>query len=314
MPDIDELAITAAQQYYDQGRTMAAIAHDIGVSRSSISRLLAHAREVGLVEIRILPPRLRIDALERRVHERFGARARVVAVPDGTSGEERYARTARAGAELVAESMGSDAVLALSWGTMVHAISHHLPAKPCTNSWIVQTNGVGQSTTGIHHSVGMLERFSAAFGSSIQQLPFPIFLDSPESKELIEKERLTRHVRTMITAADVLLFNVGTVQAGLPNQPWLSGHFLDESEFRELREDGAVGDIATTFIDDRGDTSQIRMNRRSTGPGAETLLDIPVRICVTCGTHKVRALEAALRGGFITDLVIDEITAEALLS
>lgn len=313
MTDADELAVTAAQQYYDHGRTMAAIAHDLGVSRSSVSRLLLHARETGLVEIRVLPPRLRVESLERRLGERFGVRARVAAVPDGSPGEERYARTARAGAELIGELMGSDSVLALSWGTMVHEISRHLEPKPCVNSWVVQANGAGQSTTGIHHSVRILDRFSAAFGASIQQLPFPIFLDSPESKTVLENERVMRHVRTMLATADIFLFNVGTVQEGHPNQPWLSGHFLDEEEFRQLREDGAVGDVATTFIDEGGEASTIRMNRRTTGPDAASVRDIRLRVCVTCGTHKTQALEAALRGGFVTDLVIDEVTARALL-
>ncbi|UJP09603.1 sugar-binding transcriptional regulator [Microbacterium sp. KUDC0406] len=311
--DPDELAVMAAQQYYDEGRTMAAIAHDLQVSRSSVSRLLAGARENGLVEIRVLPPRFRIDSLERAIAARHNVRARVVAVPDGTPGDQRYARTANAAAALVVETMNADAVLALSWGTMVNEISRHLTSKPCTNSWIVQANGIGQSSSGIHHSVGILERFSSAFGASIQQVPFPIFLDSPESKQLIERERLMRNARSMLASADLFLFNVGTVNKGHPNQPWLNGHFLDEDEFGALREDGAIGDVATTFVDAEGRTDRIRMNDRTTGPDPTAVLGIPRRICVTCGNHKVPALTAALRGGFVTDLVIDEVTATTLL-
>lgn len=311
--DGDELAVTAAQQYYGAGRTMAAIARDLKMSRSSISRLLSRAREIGLVEIRVLPPGFRVESLETRLQRRFGVRACVVAVAEGTPEEDRYARTARVGAELVAEHMGADAVLAVSWGTMVNAISHQLSPKPCTNSWIVQTNGVGQSTSGTHHSVGILERFSTAFGASIQQLSFPIFLDSESVTELIEQEQLMRHVRTMIAGADIFLFNVGTVQEGHPNRPWLNGHFLGEKDFRRLREDGAVGDVATTFIADDGTSADIGLNARSTGPDLESIRDIRHRICVTSGNHKVRALEAALHGGLVTDLVIDEITAGTLL-
>lgn len=313
MPESDELAISAARQYYEDGRTMAAIAHDLRTSRSSVSRLLAHAREVGLVQIRILPPRLRVDSLERRIAERHGVRARVVAIPEDTPSDERYARTAHAGALAVADLMDSDAVLALSWGTMVNAISTQLPSKPCTNSRIVQANGLGQSDSGIHYSFRMLERFASAFGSSVQQLPFPIFLDSARSKDILEQERMMRHVRHLIAGADVFLFNVGTVQEGVPSHPYLSGYFLDDEEFRELREDGAVGDIATTFMNDAGDDTAIAMNDRSTGPSLATIREVRRRVCVTCGSYKLRALEAALRAGLVTDLVIDEITADALV-
>ena len=122
----------------------------------------------GSIQIRILPPRLRVDSLERRIAERHGVRARVVAIPEDTPSDERYARTAHAGALAVADLMDSDAVLALSWGTMVNAISTQLPSKPCTNSRIVQANGLGQSDSGIHYSFRMLERFASAFGSSVQ--------------------------------------------------------------------------------------------------------------------------------------------------
>ena len=39
--------------YYLQGQTMETIARHLQISRSSVSRLLAHAREVGLVRISV---------------------------------------------------------------------------------------------------------------------------------------------------------------------------------------------------------------------------------------------------------------------
>ena len=41
-------ALTAAQLYYMQDQTMEVIARELGTSRSSVSRLLSFAREVGL--------------------------------------------------------------------------------------------------------------------------------------------------------------------------------------------------------------------------------------------------------------------------
>src|SRR5690606_1421834 len=43
-------ALTAAQLYYMQDQTMEVIARELGTSRSSVSRLLSFAREVGLVD------------------------------------------------------------------------------------------------------------------------------------------------------------------------------------------------------------------------------------------------------------------------
>ena len=46
-------ALTAAHLYYVQDRTMEAIARELGTSRSTVSRLLSHARATGIVDIRI---------------------------------------------------------------------------------------------------------------------------------------------------------------------------------------------------------------------------------------------------------------------
>lgn len=312
--DEDEQAIYAARGYYENGRTMAAIARDLHVSRSSVSRLLARAREVGLVQIHVLPPRFRVSDLEKRIADAFGVRPRVLTLPESASAPEAYSRTARAGAQLLGELMEPDSLLALSWGTMVNAISEVLESNPCTNSRIVMTDGVGQSKSGVHYSFGMLERFATAFGSDVQQFPFPIFVDSAAAKDILEREQLLRHVRSLIANADVFLFNLGIVQEGIPSQPYVSGYFLDETDYRQLREDGAVGDISTTFFDDFGTADGIRMNARTTGPDLRAVREIPRRVCVTSGAVKVPALRAALSAGFVTDVVLDEGTAEVLVA
>ena len=48
------------------------------------------------------------------------------------------------------------------------------------------------------------------------------------------------------------------------------------------------------------------------GISFETLARIPVRIGLAAGTEKAVAVRAALRGGFITALVVDEEIAEAI--
>ena len=51
-----EALITVARMYYVQAETMDAIAHHLGVSRSTVSRLLKEARERGLVRVTIVDP------------------------------------------------------------------------------------------------------------------------------------------------------------------------------------------------------------------------------------------------------------------
>jgi DNA-binding transcriptional regulator LsrR (DeoR family) len=71
-------ALTAAKLYYLQDMTMDSIAVELGTSRSSVSRLLSHARDTGLVDIRINSPFERVGQLEEQLRRRFRIAAHIV--------------------------------------------------------------------------------------------------------------------------------------------------------------------------------------------------------------------------------------------
>ena len=70
----------AATRYYVQGETMEAIAHGLDVSRSTVSRLLADARETGLVRITIAEGSSSQAPVARSLSDAFGVRVHLVAL------------------------------------------------------------------------------------------------------------------------------------------------------------------------------------------------------------------------------------------
>ncbi|MBA0050960.1 MarR family transcriptional regulator [Streptomyces sp. AJS327] len=316
-PPVDgrvETALRAAQQYYLQRSTMGAIAKELGTSRSTVSRLLSYARDAGLVEIHIHRPQPRANVVERRLRESFDVRAHVARVPSTATNVERLELTAIQAARVINSVFDSDMVIGLSWGTMVNAISRRLIPKPVHNCQFVQLNGVGNSrATGTHYSHQMFSAFGSAFDAVVQQLPAPLFFDSAATKRALFRERVVRRVTELQQAADAALFSVGTVADGTPSSPYLAGYFLDDSDFVSLAEDEAVGDIATVFLRADGSHHGVRLNERTSGPDLDRLREVDHRICAVSGDHKIGALRAALAGGYITHLVIDERTAALLL-
>lgn len=88
-----------ASMYYAQGETMDVIAHHLGVSRSTVSRMLAQAREQGIVRIDVVEPG-GAGSLERAMAEAFGVRARIVPVREGTTEIHRLQQVAAVGASV----------------------------------------------------------------------------------------------------------------------------------------------------------------------------------------------------------------------
>ncbi|MDN3310565.1 sugar-binding domain-containing protein [Microbacterium oryzae] len=308
-----EQALKAAQLYYMQDRTMEAIARELGTSRSSVSRLLSHARETGLVDIRITSPLERGGFLEQRVRERFHVAAHVVPVPSSVSEVDRLERVAMTAARLFAQFVDSNMVVGVAWGSTLTAVSRYLPQKETHGTTIVQLNGAGNTqTTGVDYSSEVLQRFGDAFGAKLQQFPVPAFFDDPATREAMWRERSTRRVLDVQGRMDVALFSLGSPSAEVPSRVYVGG-YLDRDDYRSLTEDRVIGDVATVFFRADGTWRDVRLNARATGPDLDRLRRVPRRVCVVAGAHKLASLRAALTAGLVTDVVLDETLAERLV-
>jgi deoxyribonucleoside regulator len=307
------LALDAARMYYLQDLTMDAIAHELHTSRSSVSRLLSHARDTGLVEISVRSPRDMPTDVEHRLSRRFGLVAHVVQVPDVVSEVDRLERVALHTARMLGQYLDSNMNIGIAWGSTMSAVSRHLVPRATHNSQIVQLNGAANPrTTGILYASEILERFGSAFGAYVQQFPVPAFLDDPATRTALWRERSIRRVLDVQKRMDVALFGLGSPRADVPSHVYTAG-YLDDDDLAELERLGVVGDIATVFYRIDGSFDGIPLNERATGPDPEVILRTARRICVVSGRSKIPSILGAIAAGLITDLFIDTATARALL-
>jgi len=306
-------ALMAARLYYQQDLTMEAIARELNVSRSSVSRLLSFARDTGLVDITVRSPREMPSGIERELRRRHSVVAHVVPMPDVTTDVDRRERVALYTARIIGEFFDSNMTMGIAWGSTMSAISRHLIDKPTHNSQIVQLNGAGNPrTTGIIYASEILQRFGDAFGAFVQQFPVPAFFDHAETKAAMWRESSVRRVLDVQQNIDIALFGLGAPFGTLPSHVYTGG-YLDAEDLAELQSDGVVGDIATVFYREDGSYHGIPLNERATGPDPGLLKRVARRVCVVSGESKLPSIRGALAGGFVTDLVIDAGTAHLLL-
>jgi len=306
-------ALRAAQLYYLQDQTMEAIAHDLHTSRSSVSRLLSHARATGLVEINVRSPLDQSNRLQRDLYARYSITSHIVPVANQISDVDRLERVAITAARLLGQFVDSNMTLGIAWGSTISAISRHLVFKESTNVQIVQLNGAGNTqSTGIDYSSEILQRFGAAFGATVQQFPVPTFFDRRETKDAMWRERSIKRVIDLQGKMDVALFGLGSPFAAVPSRVYI-GEYLEPSDYKSLSASKVVGDVATVFYREDGSTEDIPMNDRGSGPSLNILRRASRRVCVVSGVTKLPAIRGALAAGIMTDLIVDESTARALL-
>lgn len=291
---------------------MEAIARELDTSRSTVSRLLSHARATGIVDIRIRSPFAAPQLLEEHLAERFGVTAQVVPVPDDATDVERLERVAVTAAHLLGDLVQADMTIGVAWGSTTAAVSRRLVPKAVHGTTFVQLNGSGNThTTGLLYASEILSRFAAAYGGSAQQFPVPAFFDDPRTKHAMWRERSTRRILAMQGAMDLVVFSTGSAGSRVPSHVYTGG-YLEAQELAALDTEGVVGDVATVFFRANGSSDRIALNERATGPHFDVLRRVPRRLCIVSGVSKVDSLRGALAAGLATDLVVDEAVARAL--
>jgi DNA-binding transcriptional regulator LsrR (DeoR family) len=306
-------ALKVARMYYYQNMTSEAIAREFDVSRSTVSRLLAYAKAQGLVNIQIVDPGEHPSLLEQKIVERFGIkRAHVVPVSALAGEAEWLTRVVQYAANYLNTVFGSDMIMGIAWGTTISGICKYLLPRATHNSQIIQLNGAGNTQSmGIEYASEIIVRFAQNYQAAANLFPVPTFFDYAATKQALWKERSIRRLLDLQNRADVLLYSIGAVNAGVPSHVYSAG-YLEKADLLELKRLNLAGDIATVFFREDGSFDGIPLNERASGPGLE-LFQKKYGICVVSGFAKVRGLAAALKGRLISELIVDEPTARSLV-
>lgn len=304
--------VEAAHAYYVLDETMEGIAHRLGVSRSTVSRLLKEARRQGVVQITVDTEPRSTTTIQHHL-DRFGVTGHIVDLRSSATPLSRLDAVARSAGNLVTSLMHDGAGLGIAWGTTISAVVDKLPAKPLRGATVVQLNGAASAaTSGIAYAGDILTRAARAYDAHPQHFPVPAFFDYAETREALWREKSVRRVHEMHRGLDVAVFSTGSFTSELPSHVY-SSQYLSRDDVAELLRADVVGDVCTVFLREDGSYADIAINDRASGPTPADLQRLPRRICVVTGVAKVPAALGALRSGAVTDLVLDDLTAAALV-
>lgn len=293
---------------------MEAIARELEVSRSTVSRLLHDARTEGLVQITLRPPEAhRISDTAQEFSERFGVRT--IVVPSGSiRGEaERLTAVAVSAARYLESLLRTDMTVGLAWGTTTSMMVEHLNPLPAQGIRVVQLNGaINSQGYGLTYIGTVLDRLGSLWEAQVHHFPVPAFFDHASTREALWQERSVQRILDLQSQVQLAVFGVGAFGADVPSHVYTTD-YLSESDLHALHTDGAVGDVCTVMIRADGSWRGVHMNDRATGPDPDQLRHIPRRLLIAAGPRKALALRGALLAGVATDVVVDEATAQRVL-
>lgn len=302
--------LRVAKMYYEMGLGQLEIGKRENISKSTVSRLLKSAQELGFVKISIEKPLVFMADVENEIKDKFGL-DRVTVVPVMVNDAEVILKdVCERAAQDLPKYIKDGSVLAFAWGRTITELTRHLPPMNRSGVQVVQMNG---GTSKLLYSSGaeqILKSLKEAMEADAYQFPSPAVVDNVTIADAIKSDSQIRSVLGLCEQADVALFSVGriTKDALLSS---LAG-FSDE-EYGRLKS-SAVGDVASHYLDAEGNLADESFDVRVVAADAEKIKKIPNKILVASGVEKADVLRAALLGGYCNTLYIDENLAKKLLA
>lgn len=305
------LMLRAAWLYFIEERKQADVAEALGVSRFRVNRMLAEARDQGLVRVEVTAPLADCVALEREAVAAFGLRDAVV-VPSPVSADGTHAMVGAGLARYMSEQVADPAktVFGIGWGQTMREMLRFLKPCPRPESKIVTLLGALPRSSE-ENAIEIIGKLGRLLKAERYYMTAPIYADTPEARYVLTGQQFFAAVLELILSADVACFAAGDMSPA----SLLVRHALPRGvSAAELTAAGAVGDLLGTFIDIDGAPVDHPVNRQLVGPGLADLRAMKSLVLASGGAGKVDVITGALRTGLPHVLVTDEATMRAVLA
>ncbi len=308
----EHLMLQAAKLYYELDKTQNEIAHELGLTRWQVSRLIREAREVGVVRIEILPRSQRRAQLEATLQKTFGLReAVVVRRPDIEDDALLIENVAQAAGQFLSTVNPRPSLVGVSWGRTMAAVARWLPPAWTGDVHVVLVNGATTHRSTSYQANFVAERFAqTATNGRATLLPVPAIVGKSATRDVLEEDPVIAGVLELARSAPFVCFGMGALSA---TSVLVESGYIGSADIERLARAGAVGDILGRFIDAHGSIVDPELDARTIGLRPEALRGIPWSIGISAGEAKHAVVLGCLEAGYVKVLITDDATARYAL-
>jgi len=294
--------IAAAELYYRDQLSQREVAERLGVSRSTVSRMLQLARDEGIVHIEIRRPSSP-ESLSEALRAQLGL-ARVVVVPASARGG-LHVIVAPALEELERLALQPGEALAVSWGSTIEEIARSQYFPRLHGVHLIPAIAAFDELDGRFQTNEIARRIAAVSGADVMFLHSPA-MPSPELRSTLLADDDSRRRLELWDRLTAALVGIGPPSSEVETAP---AHVL--AARNDLAD--AAGDVVSRYFDVEGGPVAFENEDRMLGMSRDQLRRTGTVIGVATGARKGRSIVGAARAGLIDVLVTDDAAATAAL-
>ncbi|MDZ4095029.1 MAG: sugar-binding transcriptional regulator [Paracoccaceae bacterium] len=309
MRDGSDDLLKAAWLYHIGQMSQEEVSRRMGLSRFKVLRLLAEARDLGLIRISIEHETVTTLTLADRLTDRFALTEALVA-PDPGEGDVAARRAVGhlAASFLARIAREGPMTVGVGWGRTLAAMAGALTGLRNPDLCFVSLMG-SMTHTSATSPFDVCVRLAALTGGRAVFLPAPFLADTPADAALIMGQRMVRAALDVAQSATHMVISVGECT---PDALLQTSGVLTAAEVAGLATAQAVGDTTGKFFCADGQLADTDLNTRAPAIGLDDLHHADV-VLLAAGRGKAQATQAVLRAGFVNRLIVDQSLATALL-
>ena len=305
----EQLATRAAWLYFVAGLTQAQIGKKLGLNRTRVNRLLAQARDQGLVQINITGRLASCVELEEKLKRQYGLEDAVV-VPTPPSQELIPQVIATAAAAALSSRLRDGMSVGVGWGRTLRLSIQSVPRRQLGKLSVVSLLGglTRGSAMNPHETASHL---ADLVGAQCYYVAAPALTDTQSTRDLLMAQPMLREIFERGAKVDLAFLSVGELS---PTCTMTRVGLVSRADVDSLTRAGAVGDISAHWIDREGRVVDHELNKRVVALSPERLKEIPCVMIASGGRTKAQGLRGVLKGGMCDVIITDEQTATSILA
>lgn len=302
-------AARAGWLYYVAHNTQDEIAEKMAISRQSAQRLVSLAMRERLIKVRLDHPIANCMELAQKMRDRYGLTYCEVTVADPSSEDPALGIAEVAAAEMEKHFKQQDPiVMALGTGLEIREAVKQLTPMNCPQHKVVSMVG-NLAPDGSASFNDVIMRIGDTISAPHYPMAVPVVATSSEERDILCAQKPIRSNIMLAESANVAFVGIGELNEA---PPLLTDGFITREELDGLTAAGGVGEILGWVFNAAGQMVNGQTNDRVASVPLHQPPAFPI-IGVARGKNKLQGIRGALAGQWITGLITDETTAEALL-
>ncbi len=301
--------LRVAKMYYEMNMSQIEISRKEHMSKSTVSRLIQQASDLGLVEIKVKEPVHSFSDLEQEFIDHFGLK-NIAILPDVVRNEDILCQdVCRALADDLTKYVDDNSVLGLNWGSTISMLATQLPSTKRKNVRVMQVNGGIAKEVFNNGVIDIIQSFVNCLNADGFLLPAPAMVDTPQIAQAIKSDSSFRRIEDLAKECQTMIYSPGII--GYSSTLYQMGYF--SKEFYDALSNVAVCDIFNHFVDVNGQIVDQELDNRVISVPLDTIEQVQNKVCIAVGIKKAKATLGCLRGHMVDYLYVDEPTANEIM-